>query len=143
MQNPIEAAVRIAIKAHSGQVDKAGQPYILHPLRLMLKMENETEMIAAALHDVLEDSDYTPEELLNEGIPYEAVECIRHLTRNTNETYENFIHRVTGNTHAVKVKIADLEDNMTISRLNRLTQKDLDRLMKYHKALTFLMPYRK
>jgi (p)ppGpp synthase/HD superfamily hydrolase len=131
----IEKAIQIAMEAHRGQVDKAGKPYILHPFRLMNNFDSENEKIAAILHDVVEDSHITIEDLEKEGIPTESLEIIECLTKRSNEKYEDFINRISLNKSATKVKIKDIEDNMNISRLNSIEQKDLDRLVKYHNAL--------
>jgi len=136
--NKIEIALEIALSAHSGQVDKGGKPYILHPLRLMLQLEDEIDMISALLHDVLEDSHYTPDKLEELGIPEKAIEVISYLTRKKNETYEKFIKRAGSDRRAKQIKKLDIEDNMNISRIDNITQKDLDRLNKYHAALKYL-----
>lgn len=81
----LEKAIQIAVKAHTGQVDKAGQPYIMHPLRVMFDCETETEMICAVLHDVVEDSDITLEDLRNEGFSDEVVEVIDRLSKREGE----------------------------------------------------------
>lgn len=130
----LEKALAIALRAHLGQKDKAGAPYILHPLRVMLSMETELEMIAAVLHDVVEDSGLTVEDLRREGIPEVALAAIEHLTHREAESYDDFIERVKQNTLACKVKLADLEDNLNIARIERPTEKDLARLEKYQRA---------
>lgn len=132
--NLIETALYAAIKAHEGQTDKAGQPYILHPLRLMSKMDTDVERAVALLHDVIEDSEYTAALLLQMGIPVDVVDAVQALTKKQGETYEDFIVRVKQNPLAAKVKRADLEDNMNILRLSGLDEKDLQRIAKYHKA---------
>ncbi len=134
----LEKALSIALEAHEGQVDKAGKPYILHPLRLMMSLEDEVEMIAALLHDVIEDSDVTNEDLKKAGIPDEAIEIIGYLTKQKNESYEDFIKRISTHKTASKVKLKDIEDNMNISRLETLGQKDLERIEKYHRSLKLL-----
>ena len=130
----IEKALAIALGAHQGQKDKAGAPYILHPLRVMLRMEMELEMIAAVLHDVVEDTGLTIEDLRRVGIPEAALAAVEHLTRREEESYEEFIERVKQNEIARKVKLADLQDNMDIKRIARPTEKDLERLKKYRRA---------
>jgi len=135
----IEKAIRIALDAHRNQRDKAGETYILHPLRLMLKMDSETEMTAAVLHDVLEDSSWTSADLKREGFSEEVLAVIECLTRKTQESYEAFIERLKHNPTARKVKIADLEDNMAIKRISEPTEKDWERLKKYHRALSVLI----
>lgn len=131
---PLEKSLQIALRAHQGQKDKAGAPYILHPLRVMLRMQTELEMIAAVLHDVVEDSGLTIEDLRREGIPEAALVAVERLTRRKEESYEQFIGRVKPNDMARKVKLADLEDNLNIARIERPTEKDLARLEKYRRA---------
>ncbi len=130
----IERAILIAAQAHSGQRDKAGAPYILHPLRLMMRMESEDAMIAAVLHDVVEDSDWTLERLREEGFSEEILQAVDCLTRRDDESYDEFIARARANPIARRVKIADLEDNMNVKRIGEMTQKDLARIEKYHCA---------
>ena len=130
----LEKAILIAVQAHKNQRDKAGETYILHPLRLMLKMDSETEMIAAVLHDVVEDSNWTLADLKREGFSEEVLSVIECLTRRDQETYEEFIERVKFNPTARKIKLADLEDNMAIKRISEPTEKDWGRLKKYHQA---------
>lgn len=132
--NLIEHSLKIALKAHAGQKDKAGWPYVLHPIRMMLKMDSEIDMSAALLHDVLEDSSLTAEDLRKEGIPSEVVEAVLSLTRQENEPYEDFIERAAKNRIARKVKKADLEDNIDLLRLREIKDRDVERLKKYHIA---------
>ena len=131
-------AIRIAAQAHEGQRDKAGAPYILHPLRVMMKMATETEQITAVLHDVVEDTDWTRERLQQEGFHGEILGALECLTRQDGEDYGKFIERVKRNPLAIKVKIADLEDNLDGSRLNGVTADDAKRLEKYQQALQAL-----
>ena len=130
----VEDAISIAARAHRGQKDKAGAPYLLHPLRLMLRMDTEAAMMAAVLHDVVEDTDWTLERLRGEGFSDEVVEAVDCLTRRGGESYEEFVERARANPVARRVKIADLEDNMNVRRIGRLGSKDLERLEKYHRA---------
>jgi len=132
--NLIEKSLEIALSAYSGQIDKAGKTYILHPLRLMAQMETEEEMAVALLHDVIEDSEYTAEDLVNNGIPAEVVNAVQCLTKKPNEDYESFIDRVLENKLATKIKQADIEDNINILRLQSVNEKDLERVAKYHNA---------
>jgi (p)ppGpp synthase/HD superfamily hydrolase len=134
----LEKAIRIAAQAHKGQRDKAGDPYILHPLRVMMKMASETERITAVLHDVAEDTDWTMERLRQEGFHGEILAALDCLTRRDGEEYGNFIKRVKLNPLSVKVKIADLEDNLDVSRLNGVTDADAKRLEKYQQVLKML-----
>lgn len=132
--NIIEKSLAVALKAYAGQTDKAGKTYILHPLRLMAKMDNEFEMAVALLHDVIEDSAYTSKDLLNQGIPRAVVDAVQVLTKIEGERYDQFIARVMKNPLATKVKVADIEDNINVLRLEQLGEKDLQRIAKYHKA---------
>jgi len=132
--NIIDFSLKIAIEAHGGQVDKAGKPYILHPIRLMMKLDDEKVMSAAILHDVIEDSNFTEEDLRSKGIPDDVIDAVLCLTKKVNEPYDAFIDRVLKNKIASRVKIADIEDNMNILRLYSLSDEDLKRLKKYHEA---------
>ena len=127
-------AIAIAAQAHQDQYDKAGAPYILHPLRMMLRMRSETEMIVAILHDVVEDTAWIPDQLRQTGFSEEIVQAVECLTHRDRETYDEFIARVRTNAIASTVKLADLEDNMDMRRLRTLTEKDAERLHKYHQA---------
>jgi (p)ppGpp synthase/HD superfamily hydrolase len=134
----LDHAIAIAIKAHAGQVDKAGQPYILHLLRVMLKFESEDERIVAVMHDVVEDSEVTFYNLNKEGFSGKVVEAIECLTKRKNEDYESFIMRLSKNSIAKKIKIEDIRDNLDLNRLHKITEKDLQRIDKYHRALQLL-----
>ena len=134
----LEDAISLAAEAHRGQKDKANAPYILHPLRVMLRMETETDRIVAVLHDVLEDSGVTVRDLQKAGYSEEILEAIKYLTRAKEEEYEQFIERVKGNTLAVKIKIADLEDNLNFERIKEPNEDDLKRYEKYRRALATL-----
>ena len=136
--NLIETSLQIALRAYAGKTDKAGREYILHPLRVMAKMETDLERSAALLHDVIEDSDITAEDLLAEGIPAEVVEAVQSLSKNENEDYQDFVARAKKNKIAARVKIADIEDNIDVLRLSSLDEKDLARIKKYHAAWRFL-----
>lgn len=130
----VEDAVSIAARAHRGQKDKAGAPYLLHPLRMMLRMETEAAMMAAVLHDVVEDTDWTFERLRVEGFSEEVLEAVNCLTHREGESYQEFVERVRTNPIARQVKIADLEDNMNVRRMSRLGPRELERMEKYHRA---------
>ena len=131
-------SLNIAIRAYAGKVDKAGSEYIKHPLRIMAKMKTDAEMSVALLHDVIEDSEITADELLSEGIPTDVVDAIICLTKIDNESYHDFIVRVRSNELAVKIKIADIEDNINVLRLKSLSDTDLNRVEKYHSAWRYL-----
>lgn len=130
----LNKAIEIANRAHMGQVDKAGAPYILHPLRVMMTRDNEIERICAVLHDVIEDSDVTFDDLRGEGFSEEIIEVLNCITKRAGESYEDFIDRILGNETACRVKLADLCDNMNISRIKKPTEKDKERIKKYRDA---------
>jgi (p)ppGpp synthase/HD superfamily hydrolase len=134
----IEKSLHIALRAYAGKTDKAGCEYIHHPLRVMAKMKTDLEMSVALLHDVIEDSDITAEQLLAEGIPVEVVEAVVCLSKNENESYQDFVARAKKNKLAAKIKIADIEDNIDVLRLTSLDEYDLARIKKYHSAWRFL-----
>jgi (p)ppGpp synthase/HD superfamily hydrolase len=130
----LEKAILIAAQAHLGQRDKGGAPYILHPLRMMMRMESDDAMMAAVLHDVVEDSDWTLEQLRGEGFSEEVLQAVDCLTRRDDESYDEFVARAQTNSIARRVKIADLEDNMNVKRIGEMTPKDLARIKEYHRA---------
>lgn len=134
MGNSLETAIKIAVTAHSGQVDKANQPYILHPLRVMFSLQTDKERIVGVLHDVIEDTDITYEYLKSNGFDDEIIEGIKSVTKVQDETYDEFIDRAKLNSIGINVKLADLEDNMNINRIENPTDKDCQRMEKYRKA---------
>jgi len=135
----LEHAIGLAVEAHRGQVDKNGQPYILHPLRVMFRLEGEVEQIVGVLHDVVEDSQITFDDLRRLGYTEEIITALDGVTRRADETYEEFV--VRSGTHPVsrRVKLADLEDNMDLRRLaGELTERDFERLQRYRRAWELL-----
>ena len=131
----LERAIEIATQAHEGQVDKAGNAYIGHPLRVRAMGKTEQEKIAGVLHDIVEDTPWTFEMLEAEGFAPEIIAALKCVTKiSENEDYDDFIERVKKNPLAVAVKINDLTDNMDIRRLPYLSDKDVKRLKKYLKA---------
>ena len=130
----LEKAVQIAVSAHKEQVDKSEQPYILHLIRVMDAGETDQEKICGILHDLVEDTDWTFEKLENEGFSEEIISALKCVTKQENEDYDDFIGRVKTNPLAIKVKLNDLRDNMDITRLFYITEKDRERLNKYLKA---------
>ena len=133
-----EMATQIAVKAHKGQVDKGGHDYIYHPLRVEAKCNSLEEKIVALLHDTVEDGGVAAEYLLMRGFPQNIVDAVLSVSRKEREDYFDFILRCKENPIGRVVKIRDLEDNMDITRLNELTEKDIERLKKYHKAYSIL-----
>lgn len=139
----VEAAIDLARRAHDGQFDKAGAAYIGHPLRIMARMDTDAERIAAVLHDVVEDSrdgaaPVTFEHLVAMDLPAESVAAIRLLTRTDDGTdpaaYDSYIKAILADPIARKVKAADLDDNLDVSRLKTITARDEQRLAKYRRT---------
>ena len=119
----LERAIEIAQEAHKGVKDKGGHDYIHHPIRVMHAMSNDQEKIVAILHDVVEDSDWTFERLKEEGFEGSVIESLRCVTKySEEEDYQEFIKRAATNKIATKVKMADIEDNLDLSRLGTLTE---------------------
>ena len=134
----LERAVAIAAEAHIGQVDKAGAPYLLHPLRLMLQMETNEDRVVGVLHDVVEDSDWSLERLRGEGFSQVVIEAIDSVTRRHDETYEEFVLRAAQNSIGRRVKLADLRDNCDLSRIANPTVRDRERITRYRHAIVLL-----
>ena len=134
----LEDAIALAVQAHRGQMDRYGAPYILHPLRVMHRVEGERERMAAVLHDVVEDTAYTLDDLRQMGYPEDVLQAVDRLTRRDDETYEQYVERAAADPLARRVKLADLEDNMDLRRLDTVTEKDRERLERYLKAWRYL-----
>jgi (p)ppGpp synthase/HD superfamily hydrolase len=131
----VERAIHRALEAHSGQKEENGRPYLLHPLRLMLRMDTEQEMAAAVLHDVVEDTDITLEDLRAEGFPEEVLAAVALLTHDKRKVpYRKYVERIAANPVARKVKLADLEDNLNVLRLRKLGVRETLRLKQYFEA---------
>lgn len=135
-----EKALSTAELAHAGQLDKGGNPYILHPLAVAGKVDGPREKIVALLHDVVEDTTVTLEQLARE-FPEEIVEAVDRLTKKKGPGYsqEEYLRKIKENEIARKVKLADLEHNMDMSRIAHPTPKDYRRLEKYRECETFLL----
>lgn len=135
----LERAIQIAVEAHAGIIDKGGNPYVLHPLRMMMAVEREDEKIVAVLHDVVEDSDWTFDRLRGEGFSEFILTALESVTKvSDDEDYDQFINRALENPIGRAVKIADIRDNLDLTRIRHLTQKDLIRLNRYKYALSIL-----
>lgn len=134
--NFLDKAITVALEAHEDVVTRSGRPYILHPLHLMLKMDSEQEMITAVLHDVVEDSNITLDDLAAMGFSEPVLTALSLLTHDKEmSSYEDYILAIKTNPLAVRVKLADLTHNMDIRRLpTPLRQRDLDRIQKYRRA---------
>ena len=135
----LEKAIEIAARAHTGQVDKAGQPYILHPIQVMLRVQGEDARIAAVLHDVVEDSEVTIDDLRVEGFSSVVLEAVAALTKQKGETRIEAAFRAAENEIARIVKLADNAENMDLSRIPNPTEKDHRRMKEYEKVREILL----
>jgi (p)ppGpp synthase/HD superfamily hydrolase len=137
-QQLLARAIEIATEAHRAQKDRYGFPYILHPLRVMQRLTTPIQKTVGILHDVVEDTSWTFEQLSREGFPEIIIEALRSVTKREGEDYDDFVKRSAANPLGKVVKIADLEDNMDLTRLPEVSEKDISRLQKYHKAWSAL-----
>lgn len=135
----LESAIQLAAEAHSGQQDKAGKPYILHPIRVMLSVSTTDEQIAAILHDTVEDTSVTFEQLSEAGFSAEIISAVRALTKLDGESRIDAARRAAKHPIARQVKLADVKDNLDISRIPHLTDKDHARLDEYKLVQEILM----
>ena len=137
-QPMLELALSIATEAHRGQFDKAGVDYVEHPIYVASQVDSEEEKAVALLHDVIEDSPFTAEELLLAGLPETVVTAVQILSKKKGQDYQTYLKTVKSNPLARAVKLADLKHNSDLSRLENITDKDLERLEKYKKAIDYL-----
>jgi len=138
----LEKAVAIAVDAHRGQRDRYGAPYILHPLRVMARVATPIEKTVAILHDVVEDTAWTFQDLKREGFSAPVIEALKCVTKKSGEAYEDFVQRSASNLLACRIKLADLEDNMDLRRMSAIAEADRARLQKYLKAWKILIEAR-
>ena len=131
-------ALAIAKKAHAGQVDKAGVDYMQHPLYVANQVKTEQEKAVALLHDVIEDSDVTADDLLASGLSNEVVAAVQILTKKKGQSYQEYLEKVKSNNLARIVKLADLKHNSDLSRLKSVTNTDYERVKKYKNAIRYL-----
>lgn len=129
----LETAIRLAAKVHRGQVDRFGKPYILHVMRVMMRGQDLEEQLLGALHDVLERSELTVDDLAKKGFPPRVLKALLHISRVEPETYEQYIDRVVQDNLAIRVKLHDLADKMDLLHVDQLDPADLKR---YNKQLT-------
>ena len=140
LNEQLEIAIELAIKYHKGQIDKGGNPYILHSLEVMNNVDRIESKIVAMLHDIIEDTECTVDTLREWGIDEDIIESINILTHKEGMSYMEYITEISYDLIAIEVKLADLKCNMDLSRLNRkITNKDLERNKKYMKAYYFLL----
>lgn len=134
----LQRAIALATKAHEGQIDKAGKPYLDHPLFVMENVNSLEEKIVAVLHDAVEDSELTFEQLKSAGFPEVIVKAIEAITKIEGEAYATYLERVIANPIALRVKIADVTHNLDLRRISNPTEADFQRIAKYKKVLTQL-----
>ena len=132
-------AMKIAFEAHKEQVDKTGVPYIYHPVHLAEQMNDEASICVALMHDVVEDTDTTFEDLEKEGFTKEIIDALKLLTHDDAVPYLEYVKAIKQNPIATKVKLADLNHNSNLSRLDMVDEKAMERLEKYKKAMEILM----
>ncbi len=135
----IEKAIELAASVHAGYTDKAGQPYIFHPLRLMFAVTEPYEKMAAVLHDVVEDTEITLDDLRGMDFPPEVISAIDALTKREGESRLDAAKRAAANKIALVVKLADVTDNMDLRRIQNPTDKDFKRLQEYVQVRKFLL----
>lgn len=139
LEEQLAMAIELAALKHKGQKDKAGAPYILHPMSVAERVSTLEEKIVAWLHDIVEDTDVTLVDLENLGFSRKIVEAIRCITKTSKETYEEYLYKVRQNDIARDVKLSDLKHNMSVSRLQTPTKRDFNRIRKYKRAYEFLV----
>lgn len=132
-------ALRLCYKAHEGQMDKGGVPYVFHAIHVAEQMQDEYDTCVALLHDVVEDTDYEIEDIVAAGFPDEVIEALRHITKLENQPYEDYIKVVKQNPIAVRVKLADIEHNSDLTRLPVVDDAARKRINKYKLAKKELM----
>lgn len=137
-QSQSEKAYEIAKKAHLGQVDKAGEDYIKHPEKVASFVKTDEEKAVAYLHDVIEDTELTLEDLNKYDFSKEVLEAVDIITKKRGEDYQSYLNSVKNNKLARAVKLADLRHNSDLTRLIKVTEKDIERKEKYQKAIDFL-----
>lgn len=133
-------ALRISFEAHKNQTDKSGMPYVFHPFHLAEQMDDEYSTCVALLHDVVEDSDITLNDLIEQGFPQEVTDAIALMTHDKSVPYLEYVAEIRWNPIARKVKLADLHHNSDLSRLDVVDDKAMERVEKYHKAIRILNP---
>lgn len=131
-------ALKLCFAAHKEQLDKSGMPYVFHPFHLAEQMKSEETVVVALLHDVVEDTDYTLEDLIGMGFPKTVVDAIGLMTHTSGVEYMDYVALIKNNPIARAVKLADLKHNIDVSRLDTITEKDLKRVEKYTAAIKLL-----
>lgn len=132
-------ALRLCFEAHKDQLDKSGLPYVFHPFHLAEQMDTEETVCVALLHDVVEDTDYTLEDLIAMGFPKPVTDALALMTHDENVPYLDYVAKLKDNPVARQVKLADLKHNSDLTRLDRVDEKALERVEKYRKAMELLL----
>ena len=132
-------ALRLCFEAHKDQLDKSGLPYVFHPFHLAEQMDTEETVCVALLHDVVEDTDYTLEDLIAMGFPKPVTDALALMTHDENVPYLDYVSKLKDNPVARQVKLADLKHNSDLTRLDRIDEKALERVEKYRKAMELLL----
>ena len=132
-------AIRLAYQAHQGQVDKCGLPYVFHPYHLAEQMESEEAVTAALLHDVVEDTDVTFEDLKEQGFSQPVLDAVALLTHDPEVPYLEYVAALKSNPIAKAVKLADLAHNSDLTRIDEVTERDLKRVERYREAMALLL----
>ena len=136
--NLTKKALKLCFEAHKEQVDKTGLPYVFHPFHLAEQMTDEISTVCALLHDVVEDSSYTFEDLSDMGFPQEVIDVLKFLTHDDSVPYLDYVKEIKKNPIATKVKLADLAHNSDLTRLDKIDERALERAEKYKKAMAIL-----
>ena len=131
-------ALKLCFETHKEQLDKSNMPYVFHPFHLAEQMKDEATTIVALLHDVVEDSDCTLDDLKSMGFSQEVLEAIALMTHDPAVDYMDYVRQISTNALAKKVKLADLSHNSDLSRLDHITEFDLTRQKKYLEAIKIL-----
>ena len=131
-------ALRLCFDAHKEQTDKTGMPYVFHPFHLAEQMTDEISTVCALLHDVVEDTDYTLEDLSKMGYPSEVIDVLKLLTHDPEVPYFDYVKAISANPIAKQVKLADLAHNSDVTRLDEIDDKAVARTEKYKKAIALL-----
>jgi len=131
-------ALRLCFDAHKEQVDKTGLPYVFHPFHLAEQMTDELSTVCALLHDVVEDTDLTPEDLRNMGFPEDVLQVLALLTHDPAVEYMDYVKNLSQNPVARAVKLADLAHNSDLSRMDTVDEWAKKRQEKYLRAIAFL-----
>ncbi len=134
----INKVLKFVYMAHEGVVDQGGIPYVFHPLAVAEQMDDENSTLLALLHDVVEDTEYTFDDIKKLGVPDEVISALKLMTRNKTEFYFDYLDRIKTNPLATKVKLADLKHNSDLTRTDEVSEYDLIRLKKYNKAVEIL-----